>query len=375
MFDAIRVLYLYNTPRGQVYRQSLSGEGSDDLLYGINHLSEFAVAATFFDDGFTKNRLSPFFKLLHHCMASQTDLGFSLEQSLKLRSRFNNFDLIFTTADSCGLPVAMLKCCGFIRKPVVYASIGLTERMRGRQATLVFRFYKKILTSIDKIVYYGYQEGKDFVQLFNIPKHKLEFVPFGVDVDFLRPSKEGLGDFVLSAGRDACRDFTTFLAALEGLDVPVRLVTSPGRLEGLRIPFNVEVAYNIPITELRDCYVKSKFVVVPVRDNAYSAGTVTLLGAMSTGKAVIVSRTGAIRAGYEHLRDGENCLLVEPGDVFALRQAVLYLWENPQQAERIGAAARRTVEEHYTAEQFAARLAAIFKEVIERSEYGAGKLS
>ena len=57
----------------------------------------------------------------------------------------------------------------------------------------------------------------------------------------------------------------------------------------------------------------ARVVALPVRDNAYSGATTTLLQAMALAKPVVVSRTAAIADGY-WLEDGTNVRLVPPGD-------------------------------------------------------------
>lgn len=52
----------------------------------------------------------------------------------------------------------------------------------------------------------------------------------------------------------------------------------------------------------------------------------------------------------------ENCYLVAPGDVAALAKAIDYLDSRPDEAARIGANARATVEQHYTTAIFTQQL-------------------
>ena len=87
---------------------------------------------------------------------------------------------------------------------------------------------------------------------------------------------------------------------------------------------------------------------------------------MAMAKAVIVSKTGAIRQGYS-LRDKFNCLLVRPGDIAELRKAILYLIDNPDECIRIGKNARKTVENKYNLNNYVKTLSRIFKDVYEEN--------
>lgn len=71
------------------------------------------------------------------------------------------------------------------------------------------------------------------------------------------------------------------------------------------------------------------------------------------GKPLVVTRT---RGQVDLLRDGVHGLYVEPGDPAALRTAVERLLADPDEAERMGRAGRRLVEERYTLDGYVQRL-------------------
>jgi glycosyltransferase involved in cell wall biosynthesis len=58
----------------------------------------------------------------------------------------------------------------------------------------------------------------------------------------------------------------------------------------------------------------------------------------------------------EQLRDGENVVLVPPGDARELAHSVRLLLDDQGRSAAIGAAAREGVLEHATVEQYADRL-------------------
>jgi glycosyltransferase involved in cell wall biosynthesis len=70
----------------------------------------------------------------------------------------------------------------------------------------------------------------------------------------------------------------------------------------------------------------------------------------------VVSRTGAIRDGYQ-LEDNVNCRLVTPGSVPELSAALQALLANPAIQADLGIAARQTVESHLTWTHYVARFA------------------
>jgi glycosyltransferase involved in cell wall biosynthesis len=86
----------------------------------------------------------------------------------------------------------------------------------------------------------------------------------------------------------------------------------------------------------------------------------SLLEAMASGRAVVASAVGGIP---EALRDGENGLLVPPCDAQALAAALARLLADDSLCTRLGAAARMTVQQHYSTEAVCGRLAAIYNDL------------
>jgi glycosyltransferase involved in cell wall biosynthesis len=81
---------------------------------------------------------------------------------------------------------------------------------------------------------------------------------------------------------------------------------------------------------------------------------------MAFGKAAVATRAPSTETYIEH---GETGLLVEPRDVAGLRQAILHLWRNPEEALRMGQAARRRYEANHTIDKLAQRIYGVVREV------------
>lgn len=72
------------------------------------------------------------------------------------------------------------------------------------------------------------------------------------------------------------------------------------------------------------------------------------------GRAVIAFRSRGI---LDYIIDGETGILVDPGDVLAMRQAIEYLLAHPEEAERLGQNARQRVEEELNLEAYVCKIA------------------
>jgi hypothetical protein len=183
------------------------------------------------------------------------------------------------------------------------------------------------------------EEERDlFTQTFAIPRERVACLRFAHSLWSRVDGPIGDGGYVF-AGGDSLRDFETLAAAVDGLDVPVRIGTNNPLGE---LPPNVTGG---PVTpdEYNDLLADARVVVVPMRAAARrGAGLITYLNAMALGKPVIVSDTPAAREYVEQERTG---LLVPPEDVAALRGAIEWAFDpaNADEAREMGRRARESV--------------------------------
>jgi glycosyltransferase involved in cell wall biosynthesis len=86
-----------------------------------------------------------------------------------------------------------------------------------------------------------------------------------------------------------------------------------------------------------------------------------LIEAMACGKPVIASRLPGVRSVVS---DGEDGLLVEPGDVHGLATALRTLLDDPDRRRAMGLCGRAKVEAKYAWPQIISRLETIYQEVL-----------
>jgi glycosyltransferase involved in cell wall biosynthesis len=87
------------------------------------------------------------------------------------------------------------------------------------------------------------------------------------------------------------------------------------------------------------------------------------LEAMASGTPVVCSRVGGLP---EVVEDGVTGLLVEPGDVDALREALERILRDRALAARLGRAARERALERFTWDACATRCLAAYEEILAR---------
>jgi glycosyltransferase involved in cell wall biosynthesis len=206
------------------------------------------------------------------------------------------------------------------------------------------------------------------------------------DTEYWKPRPVPEERLISSAGLEY-RDYPTLFQAVDGLDVRVVVGASShwsrrrNTAATVERPANVEVsAFNY--SALRDLYARAMVVVVPLEDVDFQAGVTTILEAMAMGKPVIVTHSRGQTDVIEDRRSTTRGVLprprpvsllrtiaemtgvdiepngfyVVPGDPAALRRAILYLLDRPEERARLGAAGRRAVERLMTVDQFAGRM-------------------
>jgi glycosyltransferase involved in cell wall biosynthesis len=271
----------------------------------------------------------------------------------------NRADVVFSTVDTVGIPLLLLKRFGRLRPPLVYVAIGLPERLAQLRTARMRRLYASALASCSAVVAYSEKEADDIRRWVAAEgaDARVEFVPFGVDARAFAPAGGAATVGVVSVGVDPHRDFDLLLRVATRMpEVAFRIVTSPehARALGPR-PQNVVLESDLRFDEMHNRLAEARLVALPVRENSYSGATTVLLQAMALEKPVVVTRTSAIATGYG-LVDGENVRLVAPGDEAGFERALADVLRDDFHARALGVSARATVERELTWERYVDRL-------------------
>ena len=285
-----------------------------------------------------------------------TNLGLARSRVLALRPELERHDIALSFTDAFSLSL------GFYRNMLRPAPLlvggfhGLADLIdevrrpfRGWARSRIARG----LAGLDHLFFFGDADRRRSIELYNLPEPRTSVFPFGVDTDFWCPGEVESDlpqrDFVLSVGSDPKRDYATLLAA--DIGAPLHIVT--------RLPISVPSGrsdveiirgsyHNIKIDDrmLRDLYRAASVVAVSVRDVFQPSGYSVTLQAMACGKPVVLSNIRGLwdRQAYQ---DGDNCVLVAPGDPAALGEAVRRLLRDDEMRTRIGAAARRSATQTF----------------------------
>jgi glycosyltransferase involved in cell wall biosynthesis len=273
-----------------------------------------------------------------------------------------DYDVCYSDAERVGIPLAAL----FKLSRARAGHVMLAHWLSPPQKALPLRALK-LYSHIDRIVC-RIERQRDVAQRLGVPPEQVVVVPKGVDHRFWRPLPQvPVEDVICTAGLER-RDYPTLIEALRDTDLrAVLAAASPYfRDAGVEIALPANATFgDFDYPALRQLYARSRFTVMPLLDVDFQAGITAVLEAMAMGKAVVLTRTrGMMSAGL--IRDGDHGLYVPPGDPFALREALVYLWEHPAEADRMGRAARAAIEERFTLEHFVHGLGSVLRDVAMR---------
>jgi glycosyltransferase involved in cell wall biosynthesis len=361
-------------------RDLISGNLQDPaahyLLYGMDHLSRCGLT---YDHNLVGqgNVDIPQGRLAHWLGYLTTRLGGiggDYQTILSHRRRANRSAVILSTVDTVGIPLVLFKRAGLIHPPLVYISIGLPERIGKMPPGRIQAFYRNAYRGVSRFIAYGWEEAEWLRRWQNIPENSTQvvFLPFGVDADHFAPCPDVTPTVdVLTIGADPQRDFKAlFEIAARHQSLKFRVIAGAAHAATLSsAPRNVEVLIDVPFSEMRRHLAGARVIALPIHENTYSAGTTTLLQAMSMARPVVVSQTGAIRQGYE-LMDRGNCRLVAPGNTPAFEAALLDTLHEPEKAIQMGLAARQTIVQHLTWRHYEDRLFAVLQEARQQATPG-----
>jgi glycosyltransferase involved in cell wall biosynthesis len=174
------------------------------------------------------------------------------------------------------------------------------------------------------------------VELPSLPTHGMD----GGRVVFAgRPVEEKGIPELLQASRTIAPRVPSFRLVIAGDDVDGALADE---VQNAGLEASVELRGWLDHEALDRLYAESSVFVLP---SQVEAMPVALLEAMSHGLACVVTPVGAIP---QVVADGMNGLVIPVGDVGALEGALMRLLSEPRLRQRLGNAARATIEERYS---------------------------
>ncbi|HEY8193392.1 MAG TPA: glycosyltransferase family 4 protein [Gaiellaceae bacterium] len=164
---------------------------------------------------------------------------------------------------------------------------------------------------------------------------QVEVVPNGVELP-AEVGQEADPPEVLYAGRlSPEKGILELVEAAEGMNL---VVAGDGPLRS-RVP---QALGFVPRAELAKLYARAAVIACPSHREGFG---VACLEAMAHGRPVVAGGVGGL---LDLVVNGETGILVEPGNVPALRAAMERLLDDPELRRRMGEAGRRRAAEHFS---------------------------
>ena len=275
-----------------------------------------------------------------------------------LSSQLTSNDLIFCTGEDVGIPIAML-CGAKQERPKIVVFIHSIIRPRGLATLMLF----PILDKIDLFIT-NTPTQVDFLRRYlRLPESRVFLLSEQTDTQFFTPGPASLNKLrpmIASVGLER-RDYRTLAEATWNLDVDVKISGFSQDVSALAEAFPKNMPDNMSCRfyewpELVQLYRDADVVVVSLFKSKETSGITTLLEAMSCRRPVVVTQTQGLT---NYLSTPGTVTTVGPGDVAGLRQAIVNLLTNPQEAEAQAQLGYELAVKQYNSEQYVETLATL----------------
>ncbi len=373
---------------------NLSRQFSDmgHIVTLIDRKYNAADAEVEYIDGLKIVRLeSPRFKRLGftvNFVLTQICFGLSVNKYLKKTS---DIEVVHLYTVMLGLVLAFLN--RRIRKKLFYTSVGLRrdKKSPGIADKIALWLENQLVKRVNKTTIANEVIAGKLVRQAKVEAGRVLIVPIGVDTVQYNPKHEieeirkkyymGNDNMVLFVGRICADKGVEYL--IKAADIVINrcvkdnvrlLIVGPpeqfdahnnasggyaervNRLVGdYALRKKVTFTGSVPIDDKIKLYAACDMVVIP---SIVDLDPQVQIEAMASGKPVIGTRVGTMP---RRIADGKSGFIIDPADEKQLAEKINYLLDNPQERIKMGAFARKTVEENYSAEKMAAGMIEVYK--------------
>ena len=198
----------------------------------------------------------------------------------------------------------------------------------------------------------------------NFPQEKLFYLPRGVDTERFKPgARPAKFRAIFSGALIERKGIHHLLEAWHRLDLPDAELWLLGQVHEEAKPHLKNFARdNVRVVgftrDLEKYLNQGSIYVFP---SQWEGSAKTVYEAAASGLASVTTK----EAG-DVMRDGIEGILVQPGDVTAIANAIRYFYDHPEAVEKMGNAARRRVVENFTWDHYRARLLQAYSTAISK---------
>lgn len=298
------------------------------LLYGITEFEEHGISCVF--PPVFKRESGLIGRVLRHLFGN-------IKEQLWALKHQSEYDVVYASLDIEVRLLLYARRIGLFKKPIA----GLIHGLSGpHEVNCISRFWRKFyIKGMDAIGCLSHLINKNLISYDASFADKSTVILMGPEVIATDTNEDS---YFVSAGK-TYRDISTLCKAMEG--VPCDLILAcPRELLPKSIPSNVKyygnnVRHEILFNEL---YVRSFAVIVPVKSTRSGVyGLSSIADAFAVNKPVITAKTPGLAFDI----DNWNCgITYEPGNVNALKDAILEIYRNSDRRKSMANSVRATTK-------------------------------
>lgn len=268
----------------------------------------------------------------------------------------------------------------------------LEKELKGTPLRGIHRLVAKWETKLslrlaNKVICVSNAARRNLISRWGLPSEKIEVLPNGVDLDLFSgdtdpvsvrqewglrgdPVVVFIGGFQIWHGIDFLVE--SFSRVVEDVPNAKLLLVGDGparpsveqTISNLGLDTSVRITGIVPQERIPAMLSASDVAALPYPHFPHEMwfSPLKLYEYMAAGKAIVASRTGQIE---EVIRNQENGILIDPGDVDAFAAAILSLINDPRRRSQLGGSAFQQAHKSHSWKQYVDRLTTIYRQTLD----------
>lgn len=339
----MKVYFYHMVPIKQFHEGWLKGNVPGHLLYGFTHLSNHEIECIY--------HTPPFNPYLHKWKLMFYNL-------IKILFCKQKYDAVYAVTHTGLELLIFMRALGLFRKPIIiwhHSAVIIPKNFTRRIGSLLF--YK----GIDKMFFFSEALRQTSLKTGKVLPQNAFVIPWGADLTFYDQliSTRKQKSFFISTGREN-RDFVTLIKAFSETQKDCYIYTTRfgGRVDDYEKLIKQEIGnlkqnihfHIVDSTHLKMAQITNNAfaVLICCLNYPYTVGLTSLVEALAFGLPVIATDNPTFPFDIEKEQVG---IKVAYGDVNGWVNAILYLYNHPEEAKRLGDNGRRLAERAYNLEK------------------------
>lgn len=356
------ITYVYAGGRLEKLKQNK--DFPEDFFYGALHLKRLNYKVKIIEFRESKNIL---LQIVDKLFSKFFSLPFSTSKitSLKnLKTFFNSTNIVLVNENVglSSLPLLIVTRI-FKRTNVSLFVMGLYSKKVKYRRLKIFHdlFIRLLIFNIDNVFFLGKGELK-LAKKIHKNKTKLIYFPFAVDENYwkFKQINFSANSNLLFVGNDGNRNPEIINAlAKEFKNLNFKAVSNlksfDKYIENLDVIEGNWKSENVSDMQLKNIYLESKIVLIPLIESTQPSGQSVALQAMHQGIPVMISKTKGFWDDDVYVNN-QNIFFVEKNNLNGWIEKIYEVYNNPEMLKKVSLNAKKTCEDYFSLTQFNSKL-------------------